>query len=316
VGVLDAGAQELVDALRGSDGHFSAGFFVVRALRRAKRQLALHHRPVWLSATSAALLKRVMEGVRGYNRIICASSPRGRVLELDGVTAGVMPDVPERAVMNAVVYERPEALAGALDGLAASYAEAGVHAWAVWVPAVDRQAKRLLRRAGHRLEANPTAMAHELRGSERPARRALERWTGEGDPALLAAICDRAFLFGTAFTRALSGLPPDGARVYLASLDGEPVSCLLTSDYNGNCAVDAVATVPEVQRRGLASALLGHALADAAERGCTTATLVATPMSRAIYERLGFRPLCTLQQWQRIGAGEVRSSARLDRRRG
>lgn len=245
------------------------------------------------------LLERSLEGMRDYHRILCACSPGGRVLELEGVEAALMPAVPENPVLNGVVYERASALGGALHELGAAYDEAGVEAWTVWVPAVDGDARRLLRGAGHRLDANPVAMARELGDIDRPAEPVLGHWTPVGDSAAMAAISDRAFFFGSAFARAFARPLPDRARVYLASLDGQPASCVLTSDHHGNCAVNLVATVPEARGRGLSGALLAHALADAAERGCEITTLVATPMARAGYERLGYRAICPLEQWVR-----------------
>jgi GNAT superfamily N-acetyltransferase len=252
-----------------------------------------------LSSGNAAELERVRGGLSDFNRIMCASAPGGRLVELEGVVAAVMPATPERSMMNAVVYERPHALASALGELAATYAEAGVEAWVVLAPAVDGEAKRLLRRSGHARVASTQGMARRLDGLERPPRHALEEWIANGDPAAMAAICDRAFSFGTAFTRALSGLPRRRARVYLASLDGQPVSCVMTSDHEGNCAVDLTATLPEAQGRGLSGALLAHALADAAERGCESTTVVASPVGECVYERLGYRAVCPIQHWVR-----------------
>jgi GNAT superfamily N-acetyltransferase len=60
-----------------------------------------------------------------------------------------------------------------------------------------------------------------------------------------------------------------------------------------------VAVVPEARGRNIAGKLLGHALADAAERGLETSTLVATRLGRPVYERLGYRPFGVLQMWER-----------------
>ena len=73
----------------------------------------------------------------------------------------------------------------------------------------------------------------------------------------------------------------------------------MTHDHEGDCGVYAVATVPEARGRGLTSALLAHALADARERGCTTTTLEATRMGHSVYERLGYRPLGPVAMWER-----------------
>jgi hypothetical protein len=54
-----------------------------------------------------------------------------RALELDGVTAALVPATPDRSVINSVVYDNPELLEAALDDLAAAYEQAGIRAWTV-----------------------------------------------------------------------------------------------------------------------------------------------------------------------------------------
>jgi predicted acetyltransferase len=60
-----------------------------------------------------------------------------------------------------------------------------------------------------------------------------------------------------------------------------------------------VAVVPEARGHGIAGKLLAHALADAAERGLETSTLVATNLGRPVYERLGYRQFGALEMWER-----------------
>jgi GNAT superfamily N-acetyltransferase len=71
------------------------------------------------------------------------------------------------------------------------------------------------------------------------------------------------------------------------------------SDHGTNSDLEWVAVVPEARGRGLSGKLLAHALADAAERGLLTTTLVASPLGRPVYERAGYRPLGALQMWER-----------------
>jgi GNAT superfamily N-acetyltransferase len=271
-----------------------------RVARGVRRRVFLARRPVRLGATRAAQLEVVLDGLRDFQRLMCASAPKARLIELEGVVASVMPATPERALMNEVVYERPVVLANALDALAAIYAEAGVEAWGVFAPAVDGQAKRLLKRAGLVRTDSPTSLARRLRHAERPSQSLLEDWTAEGEPAELAAICDRAFSFGTAFARVFSTLRWPTARVYVARVAGKPASCVLTSYHDGNCAIDLTATVPEAQGRGLAGALLAHALADAEAARCRTTTVVAGRLGERVYGRLGYRVVCPIQQWVRV----------------
>jgi GNAT superfamily N-acetyltransferase len=241
----------------------------------------------------------VLDGLRDFDDVVCRAAPGGRLVERDGVVAAVVPVTPDHAMINAVVYERAGALGAALDDLAAIYENAGIRAWMVLAPAVDGAAKRLLKRSGHVRVGSASGMTRPLRGVERPAAAALSAWTSEGDPATLATICDRAFSSGDAFARALPGLPRDRAYIYLASLDGAPASCVMSSDHDRNCAIVLMATVPEAQGHGLSTVLLGHALADAAERGCETSTVLASRSGERVYRRLGYRPVCPIQHWVR-----------------
>jgi GNAT superfamily N-acetyltransferase len=226
--------------------------------------------------------------------------PAGRVLERDGVTAAIVRAAPERSVVNSVIYENAEGLAAAYDEVAAAYAEIGA-AWTVWVPSDDEPARALLEPAGHVLDAEPVVMALDLsRGVERPPDGALEDWTADGDPAVVGPLNDRAYDHETdSFTRAFAGGWPDEVWVYVARQDGRAVGCLTITEHDRNADVEMVAVAPEARGHGIAGKLLGHALADAAERGLQTSTLVATRLGRPVYERLGYRPFGVLQMWER-----------------
>src|SRR3954470_19462766 len=80
----------------------------------------------------------------------CATS---RVERLDGVVACVVPEVPDRSFMNAVVYDDPAALEAALPDLTGVYDAAGVNAWTVWSRTSDPAAAQALEQAGHVLDA-------------------------------------------------------------------------------------------------------------------------------------------------------------------
>jgi GNAT superfamily N-acetyltransferase len=82
-----------------------------------------------------------------WYRLIGAGSAGARTLERDGVVAALVPAALERSVVNAVAYERPDALAAAYDEIAAAYAEIGAK-WTVWVHDGDRATVELLARAG------------------------------------------------------------------------------------------------------------------------------------------------------------------------
>jgi ribosomal protein S18 acetylase RimI-like enzyme len=76
------------------------------------------------------------------------------------------------------------------------------------------------------------------------------------------------------------------------------VGCLVIVDHEGNSEVQMVAVVPEARGSGITGKLLGHALADARERGNDTATLIATALGYPVYERAGFEPLERVSMWE------------------
>ena len=215
------------------------------------------------------------------------------------MTATLVPVAPARSFLNAVTYDRPAALAAAYDEVAAAYEEIGAK-WTVWVPSADREAVALLERAGHVLDANPEMMGRELEGIERPPAAALSGWTAEGALPDVAEVNDRAYQNDTpSFAQALRRIPEGAARLYTVTESGEAVAAVVVVDLEGHADIEFVAVVPEARGRGLARTLLGHALADAAERGCETTALIATALGRPLYERLGYRPLGRLEMWER-----------------
>jgi ribosomal protein S18 acetylase RimI-like enzyme len=244
--------------------------------------------------------EQLLGGMRKWLRLVGRASPGADVVERNGVTAAVVPAAAERAVLNSVVYDDAAGLAAAYEEVAAAYAEIGA-VWTVWVPSGDERARAVLLRAGHALDAAPAVMAMDLRqGVERPPAGALDDWTADGDVREVGPLNDRAYTFGTdSFTRAYAGLPPDAVNTYVARLDGRVAGCLVVVDHDRNAHVEMVAVVPEARGQGIAGKLQAHALADAAERGFQTSTLVSTKAGRPVYERLGYRDFGTLQMWER-----------------
>ena len=236
--------------------------------------------------------------MRVFFPTVQAMSEGARCLELDGVLAGVTPAVPERSLPNWVVYETEDALAGALDELAATYRDAGVLAWTVWVPEYHERARTLLAEAGHRLDASPTAMIADLHEVAPPEPDDPEP-VGEPTREDLAEINDLAYGTGDSFARIFGAGGLDPAHAYIARLDGRPAASVVTHDHDGDCSVWWVATVPEARGRGLGGGLMRRALAAGRERGCEVTTLQATKAGRPVYERLGYRPLGAIEMWER-----------------
>jgi GNAT superfamily N-acetyltransferase len=248
------------------------------------------------------VLERVFESMFHWYRLVGGASDGARALERDGVLAAVVPAAPERSVVNAVLYRSADGLGAAYDEVAAAYDGIGAK-WTVWVRPGDDAAARLLEDRGHLLDAQPMAMARRLDGVERPPAGALADWTAEGSVSHVGELNDRSYTFGTdSFSRSLRTLPDGAAHVYVARDGGRPVGCLLVLDHEGNSEVQMVAVVPEARGGGITRKLLGHALADAAERGNKSATLIATPLGYPVYEGAGFEPLERVSMWERAPA--------------
>ena len=239
-------------------------------------------------------------GLRSFARVLGSGAEDSMVLEPDGVTAAVVPSVPDRSVVNSVGYRDAAALGAALEELSAAYDEAGVRAWTVWVPEDDREAAALLEASGSRLDAEPVAMVVDLAALGEPDGDELD-WDGAAPTQVMARINDLAYGWpeGT-FGAAMRGLAVvGGLRLYQARVDGDPACVLGTYDDGDDCGIYFVATLGKHRGQGLARRLLHRALVEARERGLTTSSLQATKLGYRVYERLGYEPICTLQMWER-----------------
>jgi GrpB-like predicted nucleotidyltransferase (UPF0157 family)/GNAT superfamily N-acetyltransferase len=248
-----------------------------------------------------ALASRTMIGSLGrFNAAQAGSSPGGSVLRRPGLVAGITPASPGRSLVNAVACTDAGALATALPDLDASYRAAGVHAWTVWVPAAETQAKADLAAARHRFDGAPVGMIARLpAAAPPPAAKGLACAEAES-AAVLAALNDRGYgLPEGTFAPAIAGMAPPAARVYVGRVAGRPATGCVLVEGDGDANVGLVATLPEHQRQGLASQVLAFALAAAQARGCRTATLQASKAGAPVYARLGFRSLGPLELWER-----------------
>jgi GNAT superfamily N-acetyltransferase len=236
--------------------------------------------------------------MRAFYRLLGQRSRGGEVVERQGLVAAIVPACPDRSIVNAIVYERPEELVAARGELARMYERAGVRAWTAWVPEADRAAAELLGRAGHRLDGSPRAMTLELAGVELAAAGDVE-WERTTDVRAVAAINEAAYgLPPGEFTPAISAFADDPALLYLARAGGRPAACLAALDHESDCGIYLVATLPRARGRGLASALLRAALAEARERGCATSSLQATAAGFPIYQRFGYLDRCAIEMWE------------------
>jgi GNAT superfamily N-acetyltransferase len=216
-----------------------------------------------------------------------ARGSRGATVErLDGVSAAVFPSDPERAVYNNAVLDRdlgPAERAAAADAMEAAYASASVDRYAAWVHESDDGMRAELHGRGYTVEETTRAMGMSLDDVTvlsdvdfAPVSwdEYLEYLEGVGVPAGL-----------------LSGADPGAFHTLGARHDGGLVATAIAFDHDADCGVYNMSTVEAARRQGLGTALTARHVHDAAERGCSTATLQATPMAERVYAAVGFRDL-------------------------
>ena len=101
---------------------------------------------------------------------------------------------------------------------------------------------------------------------------------------------------------------PEGLdlRVFRARIDGEVACVLATIDHEPvagaagpDCGIYFVATLETARGKGLATRLLGAALAQAHERSCATSTLQASAMGEPVYSAMGYESLFRFNMYER-----------------
>lgn len=177
------------------------------------------------SSERADTLVGMRTNMRAFYRMVGEQSPDGRRFEREGVSAAIAPSCPHRSVVNAVVYESADALASAHAELRAEYEASDVRAWTVWVPEADTGVARLLRTAGHSLDARPRAMTVELASMDLSGTGGDIEVDRGYDAAALAALNEEAHRFPSAsFARVMTAFTGPPAR--LPNWDGRSTSGL------------------------------------------------------------------------------------------
>jgi ribosomal protein S18 acetylase RimI-like enzyme len=218
------------------------------------------------------------------------------VRQLPGVAVACFPDAPEAAVYNNGVLAQKlstTAAAAAIGAMERAYAASGVTRFAAWVHESDAVVRAELEGRGYHVDEWTLAMGAELTDLRVP----------EGsDSALMAVPVTRHFeVLGRqgAPTGLNVGVDPTGFAALVATVDGEDVATALAFDSDGDCGIYNVGTDEAFRRRGLGTALMTRALADARIRGCRTVTLQSSPMAVSMYAALGFRDLGRILEYAR-----------------
>jgi ribosomal protein S18 acetylase RimI-like enzyme len=214
-------------------------------------------------------------------------SAGAELIASDGFAAAVFPTEPERSIFNNVLLRRGlghTERSRAIDEIESVYSKAGVKRYAAWAHESDDPLRATLLASGYRLAETTRAMAMSLDGIEsRPVEADVETFDW---PRYLAYLSSEGLPDGL-----LAGVDPHAYRVLGVRIGDQDITTGLAFDHDGDCGIFNMGTLEPFRRRGLATALLTRHLLDAAERGCSTASLQSTPIAEGVYRAVGFRDL-------------------------
>ncbi len=195
---------------------------------------------------------------------------------------------------NAIILNGHDGVAAtaAAFELTSVYADAGVDAWALWVPsrATDLDAPDEVREVGALLRDTTTLVMQATLSA------GLRRHDGVVRSSIAAATLAAG---DEAVPVAELGDPEQapGLTAWVLLKDDVAVAGAWSFLHGTDCGIYAVGTMPEWRRRGLARSLMEHVLADAQRRGALTASLQSTRMAQHLYESLGFQPAGRYEEW-------------------
>jgi len=242
-----------------------------------------------------ALYERMHANLLASFERYASASASAFVERLLDVAVAVFPAQPERAVYNNAILSR-DLDRGRADTairiIEDAYASAAVDRFAVWAHESEADAIAALEGRGYHVDTTTRAMAMSLDAIT--VSRPQPRLASAGWQQYLTVLSALGAPEGL-----LVNMDPRGYHAAVACLDGVEVAAAIAFDHDGDCGIYNVGTQPHARRRGLAGALTAQLLHDARERGCTTASLQATPMAEHLYADVGFQDLGRFIEYMR-----------------
>jgi GNAT superfamily N-acetyltransferase len=251
---------------------------------------------------------RLHEGLLDAFELVVPLLPNAWMDRRDGYVVVSAPSFPIH-LANAAWAQGPDetsaigGLGAALEQIEARGADPGVLVIEGRMPGVEAEARRL---GLDRVEEIPGMVASPA-SFRTPSGSGPEMIRVGSDGDLLAVALDvtsRGFdappgVFETFFATAASAEPVD---LWLAYVDGEPVSTATGVRTGDAVGVYNVATPSEHRRKGYGARATAHVVRLGFEAGASFAYLQSSEMGFTVYERLGFEKVSTYRLLTRPGA--------------
>lgn len=226
---------------------------------------------------------------------LASGSPGAEVVETENAAIAIFVHSPDREFLNNTVLARGvEDLDSPLDTVERAYARRGVGRFAIWVHESETALAHEVESRGYGYDSSTRTMAMPTADLADVDTSALD---------LVEPTPEQFWRLG-GLDGLVPGLSAEPAHFYICRLDGEDAAMLMAFDHDGDCGIYMVGTQPAARRRGLATALSAHAIAQARERGCTTASLQSTEMAESVYARVGFHDLGRFHEYTPIQASK------------
>jgi ribosomal protein S18 acetylase RimI-like enzyme len=231
------------------------------------------------------LRSRAWAGIAAQQRLFGEHVPGARVVEGETWTGSLVPTAPESALLNVAVPRDPAEVPHPQE-LADVFEPHDVR-WGVWTAGsgadfmlagmVGVSSCRVMGRTLAHVPAHEASLADPTDDL---------KWVG--------ALNDRAYgLNDRRLETHFGAIAPRAVRAHRVGKRATAAAL----DHDGDASLFFVATAPGHRRKGYATAAVKAALAAAAQRGCTTASLLATPDGVDLYARLGFADLGPAELW-------------------
>ena len=159
----------------------------------------------------------------------------------------------------------------------------------------SEELRRALEEKGYRQISEQVLMCADLKDIDVREDAHIRRFSEQDAEDWAAAVCKG---FGKPDDPSFRDFAKDEDNyLYGYVLDGEIVGTLLLYSRNGNAGLHEVSCREDLRRKGIASALVRHALSRCREAGDSVTSLQASPLGKLTYAALGYREygtLCTM----------------------
>lgn len=221
---------------------------------------------------------------------LAAVSPKARLIRTDSAVGAIFPEW--EPLNNVIVLGAPDTADCVAQAWRRRYADAGVQAWALWIPSRTNTfdgPDELTGIQGMRRDVTTLVMTAAITQARQP----------RADAGVMRASLDSALRAGDEPVPVAELGPPASAGVpaWVLVRARSAIASAWTCRHDADLGIYGVGTVPAWRRQGIGTALMRHLMAFGGTDGARSVSLQSTPMGRGLYESLGFVAVGRYEEW-------------------